>query len=157
MGKNRFKTNFKAILSVTFVTGSLDILLAILWYAVLQKQTTALKILQSIASGLFGMQAYRGGMRMALVGLSLHYFITLLFVSFYFVIYPTFTPLKKYPFAAGILYGLAIWMLMNLIVLPFTFRSLGTPDLSSAITGAMIVVTAISLPLSFLTNKYYQN
>lgn len=157
MSNNRFQTNFKAIFGATIFTGSLDIVLAILWYAVLQKKTTALKILQSISSGLFGMPAYRGGMPMALIGLFLHYFITLLFVMFYFSIYPMVRPLKIYPLFSGILYGLAIWMLMNLIILPFTFRSLGTIELSSAVTGVSILILGIGIPLSFITNRYYQN
>lgn len=77
------------------IAGTLDILAAVIIYAVVLEKTTAIKILQSIASGVFKKEAYTGGPQMAWYGLGLHYLIALIFAWFYFIIYPYLPFLKK--------------------------------------------------------------
>src|SRR4051812_35454109 len=106
------------------IAGTLDILAALIIYDLILQKTPSIKILQSIASGIFKKEAYSGGSQMALYGLLLHYFIALTFAWFYFTIYPYFNFLRKNTLLSGILYGIFVWIVMNLLVLPTVFPTL---------------------------------
>jgi hypothetical protein len=138
------------------IAGTLDLLAAITIYAFILQKTTAIKILQSIASGLFKKDAYSGGSQMALYGLLLHYFIALTFAWFYFTIYPYFTFIKKNTLISGILYGIFVWIIMNLVVLPTVFPVLPEKDLDfPLILSMLILIFCIGIPIAFITRKHY--
>ncbi|MFT3794720.1 hypothetical protein [Flavobacterium sp.] len=81
-------TKAKAIFLSGFTAGTLDILAAFLVYSVLMQVADAPQILRSIASGVFGKQAYVDSTMMPLIGLFLHYCIAFAFAVFYFWVYP---------------------------------------------------------------------
>lgn len=138
------------------IAGTLDMLAAITVYAFILQKTTAIKILQSIASGLFKKDAYSGGSQMALYGLLLHYFIALTFAWFYFTIYPYFTFIKKNTLVSGILYGIFVWITMNLVVLPTVFPVLPEKHLDfPLILSILILISCIGIPIAFITRKHY--
>ncbi len=138
------------------IAGTLDMLAAIIVYAVILQKTTAIKILQSIASGIFKKEAYTGGSQMALYGLLLHYFIAFTFAWFYFTIYPYFTFLKKNALLSGVLYGIFVWIIMNLIVLPIVFPSLPEKHLDFPLFLSMLIlIFCIGIPIAYFTKKYY--
>ncbi|MET0944091.1 MAG: DUF1440 domain-containing protein [Flavobacterium sp.] len=138
------------------IAGTLDLLAAITIYAFILQKTTAIKILQSIASGLFKKDAYSGGSQMALYGLLLHYFIALTFAWFYFTIYPYFSFLKKNTLLSGILYGIFVWIIMNLVVLPTVFPVLPEKHLDfPLILSILILIFCIGIPIAFITRKHY--
>lgn len=138
------------------IAGTLDMLAAIIVYAVVLQKTTAIKILQSIASGIFKKDAYSGDSQMALYGLLLHYFIALIFAWFYFTIYQYFTFLKKNTLLSGILYGIFVWITMNLVVLPTVFPVLPEKHLDfPLILSILILIFCIGIPIAFITKKHY--
>jgi uncharacterized membrane protein YagU involved in acid resistance len=138
------------------IAGTLDMLAALIIYSVILQKTTAIKILQSIASGIFKKDAYSGGSQMALYGLLLHYFIALTFAWFYFTIYPYFTFLKKNTLLSGILYGIFVWIIMNLVVLPTVFPVLPEKHLDfPLILSILILIFCIGIPIAFITRKHY--
>ncbi len=138
------------------IAGTLDMLAALIVYAVILQKTTAIKILQSIASGIFKKDAYSGGSQMALYGLLLHYFIALTFAWFYFTIYPYFTFLKKNTLLSGILFGVFVWIIMNLVVLPTVFPVLPEKHLDfPLILSILILIFCIGIPIAFITKKHY--
>lgn len=138
------------------IAGTLDMLAAITVYAFILQKTTAIKILQSIASGLFKKDAYSVGSQMALYGLLLHYFIALTFAWFYFTIYPYFTFIKKNTLLSGILYGIFVWIIMNLVVLPTVFPVLPEKHLDfPLILSILILICCIGIPISCITKKHY--
>lgn len=138
------------------IAGTLDILAAIIVYPVVLQKTTPIKILQSIASGVFKKDAYSGGSQMALYGLLLHYFIALTSAWFYFTIYPYFSFLKKNTLLSGILYGIFVWIIMNLVVLPTVFPVLPEKHLDFAlILSILILICCIGIPIAFITRKHY--
>ncbi|MBF4466376.1 DUF1440 domain-containing protein [Flavobacterium sp. LC2016-12] len=138
------------------IAGTLDMLAAIIVYAVVLQKTTAIKILQSIASGIFKKDAYSGGSQMALYGLLLHYFIALTFAWFYFTIYPYFTFIKKNTLLSGIFYGIFVWIIMNLVVLPTVFPVLPEKHLDfPLILSILILIFFIGIPIAFITKKHY--
>jgi uncharacterized membrane protein YagU involved in acid resistance len=138
------------------IAGTLDILAAIAIYAVILQKTTPIKILQSIASGVFKKEAYTNGSQMAWYGLGFHFLIAILFAWFYFIIYPYLPFLKKNAFVSGIIYGIFVWIVMNLIVLPIVFPVLPPKGLDfPTLLSVLILVFCVGLPIAFITKKYY--
>jgi len=138
------------------IAGTLDILAAVIIYAVVLEKTTAIKILQSIASGVFKKEAYTGGPIMAWYGLGLHYLIAFIFAWFYFIIYPYLPFLKKNVILSGILYGILVWIIMNLIVLPIAFPLLPEKHFDfPLLLSILILIVCIGLPIASITRKYY--
>lgn len=149
------KSKSGTILLSGLIAGTLDMLAAITVYAFILQKTTAIKVLQSIASGLFKKDAYSGGSQMALYGLLLHYFIALTFAWFYFTIYPYFTFIKKNTLVSGILYGIFVWIIMNLVVLPTVFPVLPEKHLDFPLTlSILILISCIGIPIAFITRKH---
>jgi len=138
------------------IAGTLDILAALIIYDFILHKTTSLKILQSIASGIFKKDAYAGGGQMALYGLLLHYFIALTFAWFYFTIYPYFNFLKRNTLLSGIGYGIFVWIAMNLVVLPTVFPVLPEKHLDfPLLLSLLILICCIGIPIAFITKKHY--
>jgi uncharacterized membrane protein YagU involved in acid resistance len=138
------------------IAGTLDILAAIFIYAILLQKTTPIKILQSIASGIFKKEAYNGGSQMAWYGLGLHFIIAMVFAWFYFTIYPYLPFLKKNALFSGFLYGIFVWIVMNLIVLPIAFPVLPAKHLDfPLILSVLILIFCIGLPIAFIARKFY--
>lgn len=123
----------KPIFLSGLAAGTFDICLAILVYAVIQQKLTAEKLLQSVASGVFGAEAYSGGMVMVVYGLLFHFIIAFCFAIGYIVVYPHVRLLHKNPVIAGLLYGVFAWLLMNLVVLPFVFPKRPVAELVPAL------------------------
>lgn len=150
------KSKSNTILTSGLIAGTLDILAAILIYAVILQKTTAVKILQSIASGVFKKEAYTGGSQMALYGLLLHYFIALAFALLYFLVYPYLPFLKKNTIISGFLYGIFVWLVMSFIVLPIAFPQLPEKHFDfPLILSMLILMFCIGLPIALMTRKYY--
>jgi hypothetical protein len=113
------------------------------------------KILQSIASGVFGKEAYEGGTAIALAGLAFHYIIAFSWAILYFIVFPKIPFLKKHWILSGLFYGIFVWVVMNLVVLPLVFSHRSPLTRVSFLTGASILMIMIGLPVSFITHKYY--
>lgn len=138
------------ILSATLLAGALDILAAFLVYAVILEKTSPARILMSIASGIFGKAAYSGGTPMVITGLLLHFLIAFIFSVFYYLIYPGLSFLHRRKLLSGILYGIFIWLVMNLGVLPIVFKGMPLPDPAAALLGIGIVIAAVGIPIAYI-------
>jgi len=150
------KSKTGAIFLTGLIAGTMDILVAIIVYTVILQKTTPIKLLQSIASGVFKNEAYEGGAQMAWYGLGFHYLIATTFALFYFLIYPYLPLFRKYALISGILYGIFVWAVMNLIVLPTVFSNLPEKTLDfQLLLAVLILIFCIGLPIAFLAKKYY--
>ena len=151
-----------AIAKSGLVAGTLDIVTACAVYAGIKGVTTVQRLLQGIASGVFGKKAFEGGVRMAFSGLFLHYLIAFIFAIFYFIVYPMFPPLKKNWVVSGLVYGIGVWVVMNLIVRPIDIpnpdpsKSPATPSWDAVVLGMSILMVMIGLPIAYITHRYYQ-
>jgi uncharacterized membrane protein YagU involved in acid resistance len=109
-----------------------------------------------IASAVFGKTAaYAGGAPMVIAGLLLHYFIALIFTVIFFLLYPRIYAVIKNKFVAGILYGLFVWCVMNLLVVPLTRIPAHSITLQNAAENIIILMLAIGLPVSLIAHQYY--
>ncbi|HEX7112702.1 MAG TPA: hypothetical protein VF216_09675 [Mizugakiibacter sp.] len=107
-----------AILVGGSIAGALDLAFAIT-FAVL-RGGTATRLLQTIASGLLGASAYAGGMPVAALGFVLHFAMTLLIAAIFYVAARCLPALVRHAPAAGVLYGIGVFLGMRLVVLPLS-------------------------------------
>lgn len=143
----------KTIFSAGIAAGITDIAAAFLVYALIQHKTTPVKILQSVASGIFGKQAFNGGSTMAMTGLLIHFLIAVCFASGYYITFINISYLRKHPFLSGLAYGIVVWILMNLVVLPLRFGY--APSLNiTALPGILILMVCFGLPVSLITHYH---
>ena len=78
-------------------------------------------MLKGLASAILGNDAVKGGIGVALVGLLLHFAIMAVMVAFFVVAANRLPFLKARWLLAGIAYGIGLWAVMNLVVLPLRF------------------------------------
>ena len=150
-----WKSPANAILVAWLIAGTLDVTTAIVVYSLIMHKVTAIQIFQGIASGVYGKDSYSGGMTTAMVGLALHYLIAFTFTIFYFFLFPKITLLKKNWITSGLVYGIFVWLVMNLGVIQLVFPNPRPITWDSFLIGAGILMIMIGLPISFITNKYF--
>jgi hypothetical protein len=147
---------FKTILLITLITGTLDIMAAMIHISINSGKFPD-RIFQGIASGMVGKTAFAGGFATHLLGFFIHYFIAFSFTVFYFLIYPHVPVLAKNKFVSGVVYGWFIWAMMNLLVLPYlsTFpkRPFNWPN---DVVGLIILPLVVGLPIAIGAERYYR-
>ncbi len=107
-------------------------------------------ILKFVASGLFGKEAFTGGISMSIAGLVIHYLIAMTFTLFFVLLIKNLSLLNLNRLVTGLLYGVFVWAVMNLLVWPFLKVPLRVPNLSRDLQAMGILIVCIGLPLAFL-------
>lgn len=149
----------KAVPSVFWaglLVGSLDIMAAMIYFFIRTGNKDVLRVLKFVASGLFGKSATAGGAGMITAGFIFHYIIALSFTTIFFLIYPHLPFFQKNKLLAGILYGLFVWCIMNLIVVPLSRTGQRPFQLDNVIYNMMILIACIGIPLSWAVSKFYK-
>jgi hypothetical protein len=143
---------WKVIAGPTLLVGILDISDAFIFYGL--RGVAPTRILQGIASGVLGRGAFSMGNRSALLGLLFHFFIAFS-VTTVFLLASRRLPLASRPFLYGSLFGIALYIIMNYVVLPLSKIGLRpTPPLIPLINGVAALVVCIGIPLAFIARRY---
>lgn len=112
------------------------------------------RMLQAIASGVLGPDAYAGGSITAALGLGLHFFIACGAATTYFVASRVLPSLLHRPLLYGTLFGLAVWAFMQHLVLPATFgRPSPVPPLPQLANQLTIHALGVGLPIALFASR----
>jgi hypothetical protein len=111
-------SRFRAVIVGGTIAGALDILFALTFAAV--NGTAPMRLLQVVASGALGKSAYEGGIAAALLGLCLHFGLSYLWAAGFVAGAFRHAQLVRRPALAGALFGIGVYLAMNLIVLPLS-------------------------------------
>ena len=143
----------KAILLGGLAAGILDITAASvnIW---LRSGRGPLSTFQSVAGGLYGAETFNGGYRTAALGLALHFFIALTAAAVYYLASRNLKFMVNQPILSGILYGIAVWLFMYLIVLPLSAWKVSTYTFSSVLTGVLIHIFCVGLPIALVVRRF---
>ena len=106
------------ILCGGLAVGVLDILKPIIFAA--YRGGSALRVLQSVASGALGREAYQGGLPTALLGLVIHFFIAFVVFAAYYAASRRLPLLARHALLLGPLYGIAVYFFMQFVVFPLS-------------------------------------
>lgn len=110
----------ESILLGGLAVGVLDILDAITFSAI-RSGTPPARVLQSVAAGLLGREAaFGGGAKTAVLGLALHFLNATLFATGFYLLSRFFPVLTRHAIVSGLLYGVAAYLLMTYIVIPYS-------------------------------------
>jgi hypothetical protein len=148
----------KAVALVALIAGTTDILAAHLhiWAASGRFPTTVFK---AIAGGVLGpARAMQGGAEIMVLGVFLHFFISLAFTLFFFVVYPRLAWLRKSVWRAGIALSFFVWVVMTYVVLPLSLLSGRAPDFTNKHTyiGMVVMIVVFGLPVAFGAARFYR-
>ena len=144
---------YKTILLAGLVAGVLDITAAVV--TTILRGRPPVRMLQSIASGVLGLASYNGGLKTAALGLVLHFIIATGWAAVFYAASRKLTFLVRQPIVSGLLYGIAVYLVMNLVVLPVSaFPHAITFPVSSVVIGAGVLMLCVGLPISLIVRRY---
>ena len=94
---------------------------------------------------------------MVIAGAIFHYFIASTWTVLFFTIYPKLGIKNSNKFLVGFLYGVIVWLIMNLIVVPLSNAPHFTFTVQGVLLGAAFLIFFIGTPISLMYHKYYLN
>jgi len=133
------------------LVGTLDITAAIIQTLYFHRSIAGL--FRYIASAIYGPEAMSGSWTFVLMGAGFHYFIALCWTLLFFTLAQKFTWSRFNPAIIGIVYGLFIWVVMNLIVVPASQIGSRPFDLGRSAFAAGILMVAIGIPLAVINKR----
>lgn len=145
---------FQVILCGGLIAGTLDLTAACVssW---LRAGVGPIRVMQSIASGLLGAESYTGGAKTAVLGVALHFLIATVATAVFYFASRMLRFLVEHPITAGLLYGVAVYLFMNFVVLPLSaFPQRGAPPLSGRVIGLLIIMFCIGLPIATIVRWF---
>lgn len=140
------------IIGIGLLTGTLDAVAAIIY----NWKIPSASIFKYIASGAFGKTvAYAGGTNMVIWGVFFHYLIAFIFTTTLFLLHPMFYSWFRNKLLTAIFYGILIWVIMNIIVVPLTSLPARPFNFIHSLIDCSILIVCFGLPISFIATGYY--
>jgi uncharacterized membrane protein YagU involved in acid resistance len=146
----------KALQAVVYgglLAGALDLAAACLtnyWRGI-----SPIRVFQAIASGLLGTASYQGGAVTAVLGVFFHFIIAFGATIVFYLLSQKFKFFVRQAILFGLLYGIAVYWFMELVVLPlsaFTGKNRFAPD--QIASGLIIHALCVGLPIA-LTVRHF--
>lgn len=115
------------------------------------------RVLQSVASGLLGANAFDSGAAAATLGLALHFLIALLFAAAFVLASERVEILARRAILCGAIYGFLIFGLMNLVVLPLSaFPREVSFAPAATISGLLVHTFLVGVPIALAARRAVQ-
>ena len=136
----------RPVLAGGLLAGLLDILAAFVVYGF--RGAAPVRILQAIAAGILGSDAFEGGLGTAALGLFLHFGIAIGWAAVYFAFHRRLEGLSRRPVLSGAVFGVLVYFLMNLVVLPLSAVASRPFQLDVVILVVHVVCVGIPIALA---------
>jgi uncharacterized membrane protein YagU involved in acid resistance len=147
----------KSILVGGLIAGALDITYACVFFGI-RNHVTPIRILQSVARGALGQQAFQGGLKTAALGLFFHFLIALTAATVYVIASRALRFMITHAVICGILYGLCVYLFMYGLVMRFSaIHSTTLPWVypwKVLIPNLLIHMFGIGLPIALVARRY---
>lgn len=112
------------------------------------------QFMQWIASAINGVSAFAGGSSTIIEGFIIHVIVTIIMAVVYYFAYKASSLVRKNAIISGIIYGLGIWIVMNLIVFPLSNVPPAPFVLFNAIISIIWHIVLVGLPFAIITNLH---
>lgn len=147
----------KALLTSALIAGILDITYAIL-FSYLRSGTPPARLLQSVAAGALGRDAaFAGGGPTAALGLGFHFLIAFIVTAIFFAAAARFSSLTRRPVITGALYGIVVYLVMNLVVIPLSRIGVRPrPAMVVIVTGVLVHMFLIGAPIALGARRAFR-
>ena len=143
----------RPILIGTLIAGTLDILAAI--GLTLSYGRDPMDMLRYVASGPFP-AARDGGTGTAMLGLAVHFTLMAIMVTVFVLAASRLRRLWRQPVLWGFLYGLATYVVMNLIVVPLRWPERWPPSTMSIATQLFCHIVLVGIPVALVTARHFR-
>jgi len=170
-------SNFlKAFFLTGLLAGSLDAIAAMTQFMIKNNGGDPLKVWRYVASGVLGQEVMTKNIWLiAGLGLLFHFCIAFTFTLFFYLIFPKIKFLSKNLIITGLGYGIFVWLVMNLLIVPLSnVSSKGKlwgsipdangikhivfqfpPNPTQMIIGILIIMLCVGLPIALMAGRYY--
>jgi len=142
----------RAIVLGGLIAGFCDLAYAVTYYAL--RGVPAIRIPQSVASGVLGPDSFKGGWETAALGVVLHFFTAFCAAAVYYAASRKLRILLRWAPVAGMLYGAAIFFFMRRVVIPLSAVPHPKSPPHFVWTDFMVHVFLIGLPIALLARHY---
>jgi len=147
----------KAILIGGLIAGALDITYACVFFG-LRNHVSPNRILQSVARGALGLNAFQGGLKTAALGLFFHFLIALTAAAVYLLLSRALRFMVTHAIVCGILYGACMYLFMYGVVMRVSAIHSTTLPWSYPwqvlIPNLLIHMFGIGLPIGLAVRRY---
>jgi hypothetical protein len=144
-------TKVQAILLGGLVAGTLDAVDGVIAFGT--QGLSPIQVLQYIASGALGRSAFQGGLVTAALGAAFHFSIAWVAAAVFVLASRQLQVLKTHAVPAGMLYGAAVYVFMNYLVLPLSAVAVGTFQLGLFLNGVIGHALFVGLPISLFARR----
>jgi uncharacterized membrane protein YagU involved in acid resistance len=148
----RGESPWPPVLAGGLLAGALDIIYACLFWAV-KAGVPPTRIFQSVAAGLLGEASFAGGAATAALGLLLHFLIACSMAATYYFAARRWPLLARRPVPAGIVYGLLLYVVMNLVVVPLSAAGPGSNDPVWIALTVAVHALFVGLPIAWFATR----
>ena len=137
-----------AILVGGLLAGALDLTSAFVFYG--------WNVPKGIAGGLIGPATARaGGMGIWALGVFLHFFITCAAAAVYWAFSRRLVFLRQHALVCGLFFGIAVFLVMTLIVLPLSAIHAHAPlERHDLIQGLLVHMVFVGLPIAYSVRAF---
>jgi hypothetical protein len=136
----------RPILTGGAIAGALDLTSAFLTYGA--------NVPRVIAAGLLGREVIHDGLFAWICGVFLHFFIAFSAATVYCLAGRKLGFLSQHWLVCGMFYGIAVYLVMNLVVLPLSaLHAVGPYQLRGLIQGIVVHMFLIGAPIAFSLRK----
>ena len=158
-GESRRQAGFAALTVAIagVVAGAIDV--AVNTVKAVNAGTSVLRPWKGVAAALLGKDAVvQGGDAMAIIGVGLHFLITIGAAAIYYLVAKRWGWLVRHAFLSGLVFGTAFFLAMNYVILPLTV--IGHPLYVGGQTIAIALpshIIMIGLPISMIIGWRLKN
>jgi len=142
------------IIKAGLLAGTLDILSAFTYYYI-KTQKNPLNVLNYVSKVALGELTFTSKGLQQASGLLVHFAITFGWTILFFILYPRLQMLRINKFIAAVVYGIFVWAMMNVVILPLWNHKSFVFNPESSPINALILIVAIGLPLSYIAHRHY--
>jgi hypothetical protein len=111
-------------------------------------------IYQFVASGLLGQGAFAGGVGTALVGVAVHLLVAFTAATVFVLASERLPSLRRDAVGWGLAFGVAVFGVMNLVVIPLSRIPASVPTLPLLINGVLGHALLVGLPIALAARHY---
>jgi hypothetical protein len=110
------------------------------------------RLLQGVAAGWLGPASFNGGTATAALGLAFHFLIAFTASAIFFLASRKLTFMIERPVLSGVLYGIAVYLVMYWVVMPRS-NFHGTKTVTSSIIAIVTHIICVGLPISLVIQR----
>lgn len=143
----------KAILIGGIIAGTLDLTYAITFSGM--HGYPAMRVMQSVATGLLGKAAFDGGAATAAIGVCAHFLIAIGAAAVFWFASRRFKFLTHQAVISGFVFGICVYLVMNFVILPLSaYPGKFNPDPTLLVANLLAHMFLFGLPVALVTRKF---